>query len=131
MRAIIPAAAAAATTNTKLAPAPRPLRLTKVEYTPSSTLTGQATNFRRLQLINRGQDPPGTGTKVVAQLDFNAATIVAGVAEARDIPLVFASLPAGQASAHQLAEGDVLELVSSPVGSGLADPGGSLVTTEA
>lgn len=129
MRATIPAAAAGATTNTKLPPVHRPMRLTKVEYTAISTLVGQATNFRRLQLFNRGQDPPGSGTKLVAQLDFNAATQVAGAQEARDVPLVFASLPAGNAQ-HVLAEGDVLELVSSPAGSGLADPGGTLITTE-
>ena len=55
---------------------------------------------------------------------------VAGVREARDIPLTFASLPAGSAVAHELAEGDVLELISSPLGAGMADPGGQLITTD-
>jgi hypothetical protein len=129
MRAIIPAAAAAATTNTRLPAAHRHMRLTKVEYIPNATMTGAAAG-RRLQVVNRGQDPPATGTKVVAQLDLNAGTVVAGVQEARDIPLTFASLPAASATAHQLAEGDVLELISSPLGGGMADPGGQLITTE-
>jgi hypothetical protein len=130
VKVTIPAAAAGATTNTKFPPARQQQRLTKVEYRPVTALTGAATNFRRHQLFNRGQDPPGSATKLLAQLDYSAATVVAGAGEARDTPLQFASQPAGNA-VHIINEGDVMELVSSPVGSGLADPGGQLITTEA
>lgn len=122
-RHFTPAVAAAASQSTPLPAAHRPYRLTKVEYVPAAQLTGQATNFRTVRLVNTT-----AGSKTLAELAFSAATVAAAIREGRDIPLVFASLPAGNA-AHLVNEGDVLEWQSVPTGTGLADPGGVVIIT--
>jgi hypothetical protein len=77
----------------------------------------ESTNSRTVTLYNRGQT--GVGTTVVAQLAFVAG--VNGVQyDAKAITLSVV------ANATTVAVGDVLEWNSAAVGTGLADPGGSV-----
>jgi hypothetical protein len=83
-------------------------------YIPNAAITGANTNTRRLRVINRGQD--GTGTTVVAELQFNAG-VNAAAGDERALTLQ-------AAGTLELATGDVLALESAAVGTGIADPGG-------
>lgn len=89
-----------------------------VTYAPAGDITGAATNNRRFQLINKGQD--GNGTTVIATLSFGNGTNAADFDE-KVIPL------SGTAADLNVAAGDVLAWFSDSVGTGIADPGG-LVT---
>jgi len=89
-----------------------------VTYTPSADITGAATNNRRFQLINKGQD--GNGTTVVATLSFGSGTNASDFDETT-IPLT------ATVADRSVATGDVLAWFSDSVGTGIADPGG-LVT---
>src|SRR6266540_2145900 len=115
---VVPAVAAAASVETVLGTASRDYEITAVKYVPASTLTGQATNFRRLQLINKG--PAGSGSKVVATKDFISG-INAPANEVTDIT---------KQGNPVVREGDILAWQSNAVGTGLADPGGTMLVTE-
>lgn len=108
----IPAVAAASSDSKLVAKAPNDLAIQRVTYAPKTTMTGQATNNRQIRLINRGQD--GNGTTVLASLSFGAGTNAAAKVE-RTIPLVGSPVVTG---------GDLLDLESNAVGTGIADPGG-------
>lgn len=92
--------------------------VTKASYIPAAAVTGAATNNRVLTIVNRGQD--GTGTTVVATLTFGNGVNAAAYDE-KDFTL---SVVAG---ATTVAEGDVLEVRSGVNGTGIADPGGTVV----
>jgi hypothetical protein len=116
-RVTIPASAAAASSTTALPPAHRRYTISGVTYEPESTLTGQATNFRTVRVVNKG--PAGTSTFVLAELAFSAAGTIARARQARSIPLL------NTAEGPPLVrEGDIVQVESVPTGSGLADPGG-------
>lgn len=90
--------------------------VTKVEYIPSTVLTGANTDSRTVQVVNKGQS--GAGTTVVASKAFTSGVN----APADDNTALTLSAVAG---ATTVAAGDILVLQSNHVGStGLADPGG-------
>lgn len=89
--------------------------VTGVTYAPVSDITGAATNNRKLELVNKGAD--GDGTTVVASLSFASGTD----ADAFDATAITLS---GTAANLAVSAGDVLALVSTHVGTGIADPGG-------
>jgi hypothetical protein len=126
----VPAVAAAASTTTVLGPAAaaggsnRSYRISRVEYSADGAITGQATNFRTLRLVNKG--PAGSLTIILAQLDLNAGGINVRQRFPREIPLLVAT---GETRAA-VREGDQVQWESVPTGTGLADPGGAVLIVE-
>lgn len=86
-------------------------------YTPNGAITGVNSNTRAMRVRNHGQD--GSGTTIVAELQFNAGVNAAAYDE-KALPL--SSTPANL----NVAAGDILEAFSDAVGTGMADPGGLL-----
>jgi hypothetical protein len=126
-RFTVPGRAAADATRTDslvTKTSPGMVRITAVEYIPNSDVTGAATNSLTLELRNRG--PDDAINVLVAQLALVAGT---------DAKRRFARAITLQQTANGAPiwlEGDRLEWVSVKVGSGLADPGGTvLVNAEA
>jgi hypothetical protein len=94
--------------------------VTSVTFTPDAAITGAASNHRALRLINKGA--AGAGTTIIAELAFdNGVNAVAFDEKAITLSATPASLV--------VAEGDVLALFSEAVGTGLADPGGTVQVT--
>lgn len=91
-----------------------------VTYTPDAAITGANTNYRSVRLRNRGA--AGSGTTVVAELDFTSG-VNATAFDEKTVPL------SGTAANLVLAEGDILEWFSDATGTGLADPGGLVRVT--
>lgn len=111
----LPALGAAVAGDQTLGEAPFAGTVTDVSYTPEAAITGDNTNKRTLTLVNKGQS--GAGSTVIATLDF--VTGVNGVA--------FDEKPATLsvvASATVVASGDIIALVETVAGTGLANPGG-------
>lgn len=94
--------------------------VTSVTYTPEAAITGAATNHRAIRVRNRGA--AGSGTTVVAELAFDNGVNAAAFDE-KTIPL------SGTAANLTVAAGDVLELFSDAIGTGIADPGGIVRVT--
>jgi hypothetical protein len=94
--------------------------VTSVTYVPKAAITGAATNNRTVSVVNRLQD--GTGSAVVASLNF-ASGINAAAYDEKTITL------SGTPANLVVAEGDVLEVRSAAVGTGIADPGGTAFVT--
>jgi hypothetical protein len=115
MRAVTPALAAGASTNTDLPPAAEPGKVAEVVFVPAAAITINATNYRRLRILNTSR-----GNAVVASKDFSAGTAAAATA----IPLTLAA-----GDPPFVSEGDVLRVESTPVGTGQADPGGLVFVT--
>lgn len=125
-----PGAAGAASLATPVGPtvaqggSPRRYEITAVRYVPDANITAQATNFRTLQLVNKGQD--GLQTMVIATLPLSTAGTNDMVRQqAKVIPQP--ATPQGNAIVR---EGDVLQWESNLTGTGLVDPGGEVITTE-
>jgi len=114
------AVAQASSAGIAVAVAPFDGTVTGVTYAASVAITGAATNTRKLTLYNRKQD--GTGTTVVATLQFNSGTNAAAYDET-------AITLSGTAANLAVAAGDVLAWQSDSVGTGLADPGGLVTIT--
>ncbi len=108
------AAATAATREDTLGAAPFPATVTSVLFTPQAAITGVNTNTRRVEVRNKGQ--AGAGVVVVASLQFDSG--VNGVADDEKV-LTLSGTPT-------IAEGDVLAVNTVAVGTGLADPGGTV-----
>jgi hypothetical protein len=87
-----------------------------VAYAPEAAMTGAAVNHRRLRLVNRGQS--GSGTAVVAELLFSSGAVTAAAGDARALTL------SGTGANLVVAAGDVLAWESTPIGTGMTDPGG-------
>jgi hypothetical protein len=123
VRYSVPAVTTAASVNTTLGPRSQQglSRLEEIGYAPDGPIIGQATNFRRVELLNRG--PAGTDTDVIASFDFSSA---ANSATRR----VLRALTLNTNGKALIRDGDVLEWRSTAVGSGLADPGGTIITVE-
>jgi len=94
--------------------------LSAASFTPVANVTGAASNNRQYDVINKGQD--GNGTVVMATLafgsgvnatDFNEQAFTLSVVE----------------GATEVAEGDVIAVLSSAPGTGIADPGGRVDLT--
>jgi hypothetical protein len=122
MRVNVPGrAAAAATLVSPLGPAGRSFRVSAVEYLPAADVTGVATNSLTLQLVNGG--PDGSLALIVAQL-----ALVAGVnATRRQAKPVTLTATNG---APVVLEDDQLRWESVKVGTGLTDPGGTVLVSE-
>lgn len=115
LQAQAPARATAVDGQTTIGEVPQTSRVIAASYIPDAAIAGQDTNTRRLSVVNRGQN--GAGDTEVAFLAFTAG--VNGV-ENDEKPLTLHATLAN----HNVAKGDVLELVSDAQGTGLADPGG-------
>jgi hypothetical protein len=115
MRAIAPATTAAGTANTDLPPAPEPGKVVEVVMVPAAAITINATNFRRIRILNTSK-----GNAVVASKDFSAGTAAAATA----IPITLAA-----GDPPFVSEGDVLRVESTAVGTGQVDPGGQVFVT--
>jgi hypothetical protein len=91
-----------------------------VRLLPLAAVTGAASPASRTYtLVNRGQD--GSGSTAVATLNLVSGTNLVAFDE-RAVPL------SGTAANLNVAEGDVLELRSAPVGgTGLADGGATAI----
>lgn len=111
------AAATGATREDPIGSATFPATATRVVLIPQATITGVNTNTRRVEVRNKGQ--AGAGTTVVASLQFNA-----GVNGPADDEVVLTLT--GTAADREIAEGDVLAVNTVAVGTGLADPGGTV-----
>lgn len=85
-----------------------------VTYTPAADITGQNTNTRKFDLINKGQD--GNGTTVIASLQFNSGINATDFDEK--------AITLGVAANLVVAAGDVLAWFSDAILTGIADPGG-------
>lgn len=94
--------------------------VSSVTVIPDGTITGANTNTRKYELINKGQ--AGAGTTVVASLQFNSGVNATNF-DATAITL------SGTPANLVVADGDVLALVSTAVGTGIADPGGLVKIT--
>lgn len=118
LQAQVAAAAVGATTVTEFGEAPFDGTVTRVAYIPSATITGANTNSRTFTVTNQGQ--AGAGTTNVATLAMTAGVNATGD-DARTITL--------NATAANLvvAQGDVLTFESTSVGTGIADPGGTVI----
>lgn len=120
LRFTSPAAATAATVTNPAMEAPFVATVTGVTYTPQAAITGQNTNTRIIRLVNKGQ--AGAGSTLIASIQFDAG--VNGVAfDERALTLTATTAD------RNVAEGDILSVESSPVGTGLADPGGLVQVT--
>ena len=92
----------------------------KVEYIPSAAITGANTNTRAFRLVNLGQ--AGAGSTLAASLQADAGVNFT----ANDEKVITLS---GTAANLVVAEGDTLQWQSNAVGTGIADPGGTVRVT--
>jgi hypothetical protein len=115
MRAVTQAAAAGATVTSDLPPLPAPGKVTEVVYVPSAAVVVNATNYRRLRVLNTSK-----ANQVVASKDFSAGSAAANTS---------ISVPLAAGDPPFVSEGDVLRVSSEPVGTGQADPGGQAFIT--
>lgn len=106
--------------STVVCAAPYDATVTAVKYVPNTTITGAATNTRKHDLLNKGQD--GSGSTNAASLQYNNG-VNAPAFDAKDITL------SGTAANLAVVAGDVLAFASTHVGTGLADPGGTVEVT--
>lgn len=110
----VAAAAANADASGAYVKAPFAGVVTSVSIIPAADLTGADTESRTVQVFNRGAD--GSGTTKVAELAFEEGT---DAAEDAELAITLSAVE----GALDVAEGDVLEVVSLHVGStGLAGP---------
>lgn len=91
-----------------------------VSYIPSSAITGANTNSRTVSLVNKGSD--GSGSTTIATLaEVSGVNASAFVGKAITL--------SGTAANLKVKAGDILEWVSTHVGTGITDPGGEVVVT--
>lgn len=114
-------ASKAATKTVVVGPAPFAGKVASVEYIPAAELKGAETNFRTLEIVNKGNK--GEGSTVAASLAFSKGTVVAPAFTATAIPL---SVVEGATSFN---EGDVLAFESVLTGEGIVEPAGQIVVT--
>jgi len=107
------AAAATGAEASGLEKAPFAGKLASATIIPLAALTGADTNSRTIQVFNRGQD--GTGTTLMASKAYTNGINLAAEDEA--------SLTLSATAANLVvADGDVIEVKSLHVGTGLAAP---------
>lgn len=115
----IPAQATAATDEpTVLGSVPFAGTVKRVTYVPEGAVTGAATNNRFFRLLNRGQ--AGAGNVEVASRELASGTNLVAFDE---FDLNLSATPANL----NVAAGDVLSWLSDAQGTGLADPGGTVI----
>lgn len=91
--------------------------VTRVDYIPSALITANGTNFQTLQVRNGTSS--GAGTVVVASRSWAAANSAANTPE--QITL------SGTAANLEVKAGDILHVVSSVSGTGVALPAATVV----
>jgi hypothetical protein len=91
--------------------------VTGVTYVPVTAITGAATNNRTHSVVNKAQD--GTGTTSVATLNYASGTDAVAFDE-NTITL------SSTAADKVVAAGDILSVNSTHIGTGIADPGGTM-----
>lgn len=106
-------------TGTSLVRVPQSGVVTGVRYAALAAVTGAASPASRtISVVNKGQS--GVGTTVVASLALLSGVNLVAFDE-KDITLSVV------ANATTVVEGDVLAVLSTPVGgTGLVDPGGTI-----
>lgn len=110
-----PARTIAADGSAPLFRAPFAAIVAAIYFVAAATLTGADTDSRTVQVVNKGQN--GLGAVVIASLAFvNGVIATAFDEKALTLSVTAADL--------LVAEGDILAVVSTHVGNGLADPGG-------
>lgn len=110
-----PAVATAVTGDQVIGEVPYAATITGISYTPEAAITGADTNSRTLTVVNKGA--AGAGTTVLGTLALTAGiNAVAFDEKAVTLTATIAS--------RAVAAGDILAVVSTAVGTGLADPGG-------
>lgn len=120
VQATIPALGAAVAGDQVVGEAPFDGTVTAVTFTPEAAMTGDGTNNRTLTLQNKGQ--AGSATTAVATLAFTAGNN--GVAFDEK-----AFVLSGTAANLNIVEGDILAVVETVGGTGLANPGGRIEVT--
>ena len=95
-------------------------KLMGIDWVPSAAVTGAATNYTNINLINRGTD--GNSTTEIANKDFASGT------NAADFTAVAIYSPAA-GSELALSEGQVISCTFEKVGNGLDLPSGNFVFT--
>lgn len=90
--------------------------LSAAEFLPAAAVTFNASNFRTFTLFNRGPKTTGTGTTNMGTFDTSAVSLADNVAKA----FTLSGTPANLA----VAKGDVLEVVETIGGTGVAHGGG-------
>lgn len=118
LEATIPPETIAADADQTITEAPFAGTVTKVALVPEAAVTGNTTNARTFQLVNKGQ--AGVGTTVVATLALTTGVNLV----AFDEKLFTLSAVAG---ATTVAAGDVLAVVETHASAGLAHEGGRCI----
>jgi hypothetical protein len=110
----LPAQATAGNTGTTVWTTSVPFdgRVARVDIVPRGAVTANGTNFATYTLQNLG--PQGSGSTVVATRAWSATNSVAGTKEQATL--------SGTAANLEVKAGDILQLVRSVGGSGLATP---------
>lgn len=103
--------------NTIIGEAPFDGTVELVQVIGNAGITGAATNNRKYAIVNKGQ--AGAGSTEAAALEF-ASGVNSAAYDAKDLTL--SATPANLV----VAQGDVLVLVSTAPGTGIADPGGQV-----
>lgn len=109
-----PALVAAATADQVIGTAPIDGTVKRITYVPEALITGADANSRTLTVINKG--PSGVGNTVIGTLALTAG-VNAPAFDEKQFTLA-------AAAARKVQAGDVLAVLSTSVGTGLADPGG-------
>lgn len=117
---LCPAVATGSDDETVIGVAPFTGVVSAAAYIADTAITGADTNTRKIELFNRGQ--AGAGTTLIASKQFDNAV------NATRFDETALTLSATAANLDVVA-GDVLTLKSTHVGTGLADPGGTLKVT--
>jgi hypothetical protein len=105
---------AAGDTSTVVLPAgmPRDGRIVSLQLVPRAAITANGTNFATVTLQNKG--PLGSGSTAMASRTWSATNSVAGTKES--------GTNNGTAANLEFKQGDILQVVHSTAGTGLALP---------
>lgn len=112
----VPAAGAAVAQDQAVGEAPFAGSVTAAKIVPEANLTANATNYRTFQVVNKGAD--GNGTTVVATFATDTVT-TDDLADFDEHSLTLSAV----AGATTVAAGDVLAVVETVAGTGVAHSG--------
>lgn len=114
----LPAVAAADTSTVAMgAGMPRDGHVVSLQLVPRAAITANGTNFATITLQNKG--PLGSGSTAMASRTWSATNSVAGTKESGTLN--------GTAANLEFKQGDILQVVHSTAGTGLALPAVSVV----
>lgn len=120
IQSTLPALGAAVAGDQVVGEAPFTGTVTGVTFTPEANITGDSTNTRTFTLQNKGQ--AGSGTTVIATLAFTTGNNAVMFDEK-------AFTLSGTAANLNVTDDDILVVVETVAGSGLANPGGRIEVT--